>query len=279
MAGQSLAERSAQANAPAQVRPEDTVRAMIQRQQTEIARALPRTLDPDRFARILVTEVKANKALMQCEPASLMAAVMKAASLGVEPGPLGHVYLVPFKGKVTMILGYKGIIDLARRSGQVSSLYAEVVYEGDVFHYQLGLHRNIEHERGRTINRSRITHAYAVAHYKDGGFDFAVLDEIDIADRRRRSMAGDSGPWKTDFAAMARKSAVRALAPFLPLTVEAAKAVQVDEGIYRMSDLEDAIDVGDIDHEPEREPAKAIDRETGEVLEADEATLPIEGES
>lgn len=241
---------------------DQTIGHMIERQKEQIARALPRSLNPDRFARILVTECKANPQLLRAEPTSMMAAVMKAAALGLEPGPLGHVYLVPFrngktgKTEVQFLIGYKGIIDLARRSGQIESLYAEVVYEGDEFDYQLGLNRDLTHKRLPTSNRNRITHAYAVAKYKDGGFDFVVLDELEIAARRKRSRASESGPWVTDYAAMARKSAVRAMSYLLPLTIEAAAAVESDERSFDLSDLGDvieteAINVGEVEHTPE----------------------------
>lgn len=263
---ESLARRSTNARTPAV---QDTVAQMIQRQQSQINRALPRQLNPDRFARIVLTEVKSNPGLLRCDPTSLLAAVMKAASLGVEPGPLGHVYLVPYKDQVQMILGYKGIIDLARRSGKVSELYAEVVYEGDHFEYTLGLHRDIQHWRTPASNRSKITHAYAVAKYVDGGNDFAVLDELDIESRRSRSGSRTSGPWTTDYAAMARKSAVKALAPYLPLTPEAAGAVSGDERSYDWDSIDsDGVEIveplGEVEHAPER--PENVDEE-GEIVQ------------
>lgn len=228
---------------------EKTIAHLIEQQKQAIGRALPATMNPDRFARILVTEVKANPQLMRCEPLSMLAAVMRAAQLGLEPGPLGHVYLVPFRnGKtgrtdVQFILGYKGIVALARRSGEIQDLWAEVVYAGDEFEYELGLHRDLRHKRTQHTDRTKVTHAYAVARFKGGGEVFEVLDELDIAARRGRSRASDAGPWKTDFEAMAKKSAVRALAKWLPLTIEAEQAVQSEERAYDLTDFGDVIDV------------------------------------
>lgn len=245
----SLQSRSEAAKSVATV--ETTIAHIIERQKSQLARALPKLMDPDRFARILITEVKANPQLMKAEPSSFMAAVMKAAALGLEPGPLGHVYFLPFKNnkrggviEVTLVIGYKGLIDLARRSGQVSELYAEVVYEGDEFDYELGLHRTLGHRRTPDSNRQKVTHAYAVAKYRDGGFDFRVLDRIEIDARRARSKAAsdDKGPWVTDFDPMARKTAVRALSAYLPLTVEAASAMESDERTYDLTDFGDVID-------------------------------------
>lgn len=242
----SLQERAQAAQAPATV--ERTIAHLIESQKSQLGRALPRVMDPDRFTRVLVTECKANPALMKAEPISMMAAVMKAAALGLEPGPLGHCYLVPFKnGKtgrtdVQLIIGYKGMIDLARRSGQVSELYAEVVYEGDEFSYELGLHRTLTHKRTATSKRDHVTHSYAIAKYRDGGFDFRVLDEIEIGARRSRSKASKDGPWVTDYDAMARKTAVRALAPYLPLTIEVARELDSDERTFDLTDFGEIID-------------------------------------
>lgn len=275
---QRRAETAAAAPQPPSV--ERTVAHFIEDMKPQLALALPRLMDEDRFARILITECKANSGLMRADHFSLAAAVMRAAQVGLEPGPLGHCYLLPFRDRasgktlVQLIIGYKGIIDLARRSGQVESIYAEVVYDGDDFDYELGLNRDLRHKRRPGSNRDHVTHAYAVARYKDGGFDFVVLDELDIAARRKRSMAKDNGPWVTDYAAMCRKSAVRALQPFLPLTVEAADAMKHDERTYDLTDLGDVIDVPEA-NEPElppgtveatvSEPPAGVDATSGEV--------------
>jgi recombination protein RecT len=233
----SLAKKAEAAKTPATVSTEETVAQLIRRQQDQIALALPNSMDPSRFARIVITECKANPQLLACNPLSMLAAVMRAAQLGLEPGPLGHCYLVPFKDNkknqlnVQFILGYKGVVNLARRSGEIDDIYAEVVYAGDTFDYELGLHRDLKHKRTSPANErtdKSITHAYGVAHFKGGGYAFVVLDRIEVEARRKRSKASDKGPWVTDYAAMAKKTAIRALQPWLPLSVEFLAAVQAD---------------------------------------------------
>jgi recombination protein RecT len=125
------------------------------------------------------------------------------------------------------------------------------VYQGDDFEYELGLRRNIHHKRTATSDRDRVTHAYAVAKYRDGGFDFRVLDRLELDARRNRSRSSGDGPWTTDYDAMARKTVVRALSAYLPLTVEAASAVESDERVYDFSDLGDIIDADSDEVEPE----------------------------
>src|SRR5579875_1232064 len=178
-----------------------TVIDLVRSMRDQFAAALPRQLDADRFVRVAMTTLRTNPRLLQCDQQSLLAALMISAQLGLEPGgPLGHAYLVPFKSEVTFIVGYRGYIDLARRSGMVRSVYAEAVREGDEFQWTLGLHRDIVHRPGR--ERGELTHVYAVATYRDGTDpDFVVLDRAKVDSFRRRSKAADDGPWVTDYEA------------------------------------------------------------------------------
>lgn len=234
-----------------------TVLELIQQQQGAIERALPRHLDAERFTRIVLTEVRRTPGLLRADPMSLLASLMLSAQLGLEPGPLGHVYFLPFRNAkenrtdVQFIIGYKGMVDLARRSGQVSTIYAESVHEGDTFSWRLGLNPDIEHQPAAV--RGELTHVYAVAKYKDGGFNFVVLTRDQVESYRARSKAKDSGPWRTDFEAMAKKTAIRRLFPMLPLSPEIQHMQSVDEQAPRqLAPLDDmVIDLPDGDAEEE----------------------------
>lgn len=207
-----------------------TVAQLLDQLKPQIERALPKTMTADRFARIVMTTLRTSPQLMSCDPQSLMASVMLSAQLGLEPGPLGHAYLVPYKREVTFIVGYKGIIDLARRSGEITSIEAREVCEQDFFEFEFGLEpklRHIPHDG----DRGRPTHYYGVAHFKDGGHYFEVLPTGEVERYRQRSAAKNSGPWQTDYGAMAKKTVIRRMAPYLPLSTEAARAVQADEGV------------------------------------------------
>ncbi|MEM9610988.1 MAG: recombinase RecT [Actinomycetota bacterium] len=222
--------------------------------QQAFAKALPRQLTPERFARIAVTTLRTNPDLLACSQPSLLGALMQAAQLGLEPGsPLGHAYLVPFRNKktgtreVTFILGYRGMIDLARRSGEISYIGAEVVREGDEFEVVRGLSPDVVHRDSTDQERHLrpITHVYAVAKYRDGGFNFVVLttDEVEAFRKRSATQRAErpSGPWQTDWEAMAKKTAVRRLSPFLPLSVELATATAADERPIRFDGTDDLI--------------------------------------
>src|SRR5690554_876854 len=147
---------------------QNTLAALIERQKPEIARALPKHMDPDRLARIATTVLRQTPQLGAADPASFLGALMTCAQLGLEPGPLGHAYLVPFRNnktntvEVTFIPGYRGLLELARRSGQVRSVAAHVVKDGDDFEFSLGLHPRLEHKPGH--KRGDTTHVYAVVH-------------------------------------------------------------------------------------------------------------------
>jgi len=224
-------------------RPIQTIREALQKMEPEFRRALPRHLTSDRLIRIALTTIRENPVLLDCDVQSLIGGVMQAAQLGLEPGLLGHCYLVPFNRKrkdalghevwskdVQFIIGYRGYISLAQRSGQLLSIYAEEVHEKDHFEWEYGLNERLSHKPA-SGDRGPITHYYAYAMFKDGGHAFKVMSKEDIEERRQRSKAKDSGPWVTDYNAMARKTVIRALVPFLPLSAEIVRGIQQDESI------------------------------------------------
>lgn len=207
-----------------------TLRALIERMKPELARALPKHMDPDRVARIAVTLVGGNADLAKCTPQSFLGALMTASQLGLEPGPLGEAYLVPYGNKVTFIPGYKGLIKLAWQSNMLKSIDAHVVFEHDEFDYAYGLEPFLKHKpvRGKRGDR---TDVYACATFLNGGSAFVVMSIDDVEAIRARSKAGKRGPWVTDWDAMAQKTAVKQLSKFLPMSTELrafAQAVALD---------------------------------------------------
>lgn len=217
-----------------------TIQDYLKHYQSEIARALPKHMNPDRLARIALTEFRKTPALMKCDPASLFGAVIQCAQIGLEPGgALGHAYLIPFENRkkgiteVQFIVGYRGMIDLARRSGQIISLSAQAVYEGDVFECALGLEPNLHHvpdwNNPARTNPAKLRFVYAVAKLKDGGTQFEVMSRAEIEAIRGRSRAANSGPWVSDFVAMSLKTVIRRLFKYLPVSIEVAQAVAQDE--------------------------------------------------
>lgn len=234
--------------APAEEQPKDLAHLMASpKVQAQLKVALPRHMTAERMARIATTEMRKVPKLAQCDPMSFLGAVIQCAQLGLEPGnALGHAYILPFdkrekvggqwktvRTEAQVIIGYRGMIDLARRSGQIVSIDARAVYEGDRFECSLGLDPKIEHEPDwQNPNRAqsdKLRFVYAVAKLKDGGVQFDVMSRAEVDGIRARSKSADNGPWVTDYAAMALKTVVRRLFKFLPVSIEIQRAVGIDE--------------------------------------------------
>lgn len=195
----------------------------------QLALAVPKHLNADRMARIAATEVRKNKALLNTEPTSFLGSVMQAAQLGLEPGSaLGQAYLVPYGNQCQLIIGYKGMIDLARRSGQVLSLNAYAVREGDDFSFQLGLKPDIHHVPSLEADRIKkpITYVYAVATLKGGGYQFEVMSRAEV--EAVRAKAKSKNIWNTYFEEMAKKTVIRRLFKYLPVSIEALEITNAD---------------------------------------------------
>lgn len=199
-----------------------------------VAALVPQGVDPARLIRMALLSISKSDALRRCTPESLLLSLCDAAALGLDcGGALGQAYLVPFKGSVTLIIGYRGMIALARKSGEISNVYAYVVRRGDQFTYSLGLDPKLDHVPGGSVKDDDITHVYAVCRFKDGGFQFDVMTRADVDRIRSRSRAAESGPWVTDYAEMAKKTVLRRLCKLLPMTADAADAIeQSDRGEF-----------------------------------------------
>lgn len=259
-------------NTPAKVTPKQAITNLLTQNKAAIGMSLPRSMDADRFSRLLLTAVNTNPDLLGCDPRSFLAAGVSAAQLGLEPNDArGLAYLIPFKdkgvSKVQLIIGYRGMMDLARRSGMVSSINAFPVFEGDHFRYELGLNPTIEHVPSPDGDEdpTKLTHVYAVAKV-NGDPQFAVLTRRQV-DRTRASSRGASSsysPWTTHYVEMAIKTAIRRLCKFLPQTVEMAQALDSDERPLVLTDLGHAVPA---DHDDAIE--TTVDRVTGEIMDAE----------
>ena len=203
----------------------------------KIHAAAPKHLTGERLAQVAMTEINRNPALAKASPISFVGAIMQCGALGLEPsGSLGHAYLIPFgNGKdsqgrpnIQLIIGYRGMLDLAKRSGQISSISARAVYENDDFNYSYGLEETVHHIPA-SGERGELTHVYAVARMKDGGVQFEVMSVFDVEKVKKASKASASGPWVTYYEEMAKKTVIRRLFKYLPISIEMQKAVTIDE--------------------------------------------------
>lgn len=213
----------------------------IKNMEGEIAKALPSVVTPERFTRIVLSAISSNPRLADCSPSSFLGAMMTAAQLGVEPNtPLGQAYLIPYNNNKKRIiecqfqLGYKGLIDLAYRSGQVNNIQAHTVYENDEFEYSLGLDPVLKHTPAKS-NRGKPEYFYAVFKTKDGGHGFEVMSYEDVLNHARRySKSFGDGPWKTNFEEMAKKTVLKRVLKYAPLKTDFVRAVSADESIRQV---------------------------------------------
>lgn len=247
---------------------------LIRRMEPQIRKALPSVITPERFTRIVLTALSSNPKLQACTPMSVMGAMMQAAQLGVEPNtPLGQAYLIPYGNVCQFQLGYKGLIDLAYRSGEVSSIQAHEVHENDTFTYEYGLEPKLRHVPAQT-DRGPVTFYYAVLKLKNGGVGFEVMSRDDVETfARKKSKAYNNGPWKTDFDEMAKKTVLKKVLKYAPLKTEFARAVASDESVktMKMDEPADMLDAPNeiytIENEPDNpeEVPQGVDPKTGEV--------------
>jgi recombination protein RecT len=215
----------------------DKIRAAFQAAGPKLAASIPATMKkhmtPDRIANIVVSAALRQPALLECSPASILKSCMTATALGLEcDGLLGGAYLVPFWNSKTrqkeaqFIVGYRGLIDLARRSGNITSIEAHVVHSNDKFRCQFGLEPKLEHEPDWNAETpGPMVAVYAIARFRDGGYQFEVMTRAQVDAVRQMSKAGDFGPWKDHYLEMARKTVVRRLSKYLPLSIEVREAM------------------------------------------------------
>lgn len=223
--------------------------------QEQLKLALPRHCTVDRFLRMMLTCVRTTPGLATCDQRSVFSCMFELASLGLEPNtPLGHAFILPYNHVAQIVIGYKGYISLADRGGV--SVMAEWVYSDDEFSYGLGTTPFIKHVRAKQPSNDRVlVNAYAVAHTPTSRIPlFKVVDQSDIDAAKKSSSAYQRGqrdpnkrssPWYTAEPPMWAKTAVRRLAPFIPMAPEYAqrfgRALELDAAAD--SDKDQVIDI------------------------------------
>lgn len=219
------------------------VKAFFESQKSTLAAVLPKHVGADRMLKIALGALRTTPKLMQARTDTLLGAIIQCAQLGLEPNtPLGHAYLIPFENRtkgtteVQIVFGYKGLIDLARRSGQIVSIAAHEVREHDHFEYEYGLDEKLVH-RPAIGERGEVIAFYAVAKLVGGGYAFEVMSKADVIAIRDASQGWqqavrykkeDKSPWGAHFVEMGRKTVLRRLFKFLPVSIELATASVLD---------------------------------------------------
>jgi recombination protein RecT len=151
--------------------------------------------------------------------------MMTCSELGLEPdGRRAH--LIPFGDTCTLIIDYKGIVELAMNSGTVSSIFSQIVCENDEFTYKTG---EIEHNINFRQPRGKMYAVYCIIKFKDGGQHTEVMTLEDVNRIRARSKAANKGPWVTDFDEMAKKTVFRRGSKWVKLSPEVQDALDRED--------------------------------------------------
>jgi recombination protein RecT len=257
-------------SAPAKVDPYRQAQAYLKAMEPAIKQALPQSsgMSPERLCRITLTTLKQNVNLLNCSIESLLGAVLQSAQLGLEPNLLGSCYFIPYKNTVSFQIGYKGLIDLATRKGEVKTIVANPVYENDLFEIEYGLSEVFRHKPAKYNERGKLVGFYAYAHLKNGGFkaEYMDIEEVEkIRNEHSISYRFDKtgSIWVKHYEAMAIKTVIKKLIKYLPISVETQNAIAHDETV-RKDITEEAIRVditSDGMEEVESFPTEIIDKQ------------------
>lgn len=231
-----------------------TMQQYIKSMEGEIKKALPSVITPERFTRMVLSALSVNPKLASCTPQSFLGAMMSAAQLGLEPNtPLGQAYLIPYNNhgtlEVQFQIGYKGLIDLAYRSGEVEVVQSHIVYTNDTFDCEFGLEPKLIHKPADS-DRGDPVKVYAIFKTKSGGYGFEVMSMDEVKKHAEKySQAynkGSTSPWQTNFEEMAKKTVLKKALKYAPLKSDFVRAVVQDETIK----TEISEDMYDVNNEP-----------------------------
>lgn len=259
-----------------------SVKDLIEIRMPEIQKVLPSVISPQQFLRLTLNAIQSTPHLMECTMPSFYGAVMQCAQLGLKPNVNGEAYLIPFKNnkkggayECQFIVGYKGLMLLARRSGEVANIDAQTVYENDEFDLSYGFDPMLVHKPYLKGDRGKPVGFYATVMLKDGGKS-AYYMTVEDAQKygKRYSKAYNNSPWMTDFEAMAKKSCLRQVLKYAPMSTDVDGAIRTDEKVLKFEENRE-LDGGIVEIEEDEPTAEDI-AEAAADIQADEDGVVVE---
>lgn len=259
-----------------------SVKDLIEIRMPEIQKILPSVISPQQFLRLTLNALQNTPHLMECTMPSFYGAIMQCAQLGLKPNVNGEAYLIPFKNnkkngvyECQFITGYKGLMLLARRSGEVANIDAQTVYENDTFDLAYGFEPTLIHKPYLKGDRGKPIGFYATVILKDGGKS-AYYMTVEDAQKygKRYSKAYNNSPWVTDFEAMAKKSCLRQVLKYAPMSTDVDGAIRTDEKVLKFEENKE-LDGGIVEIE-EDEPSAEDIAEAAADIQADEDGVVVE---
>lgn len=268
-----------------------SVGQVLEQMKPQLQAALPKHITPERLMRVALTAIQNTPKLLECDRNSLFRAILTSAQLGLEPdGILGQAYLIPFGKQVQFIPGYKGLIDLARRSGEVLNIIAKEVCEKDNFKIQWHEEVPFVHEQATSGDRGAVIGFWAMAKFKDGGFHFDYMTKEEVEKIRDGSSGYQAAkkwakegkiesPWTNNFVEMGKKTVIRRIAKFLPLSVQKAAVLENQADAGRSVNLDDTGEIT-IDGEFTSQGVEGSEAETtqGDATKKQDKLAAFEGE-
>jgi recombination protein RecT len=206
------------------------IRDLLKRSATKIELTAARGVDPQQAIERTVLVISRNNDLLRCTPESIVRAVVQSLQYGLEPtGPIGGAHLVPYGTECVLIIDYRGLLEMARRSGDVRRARCRVVYEKDVLDYAYGLEERLVHVPHLQGDPGQPRFIYAVVDYADGDTEFLVWSKTQVEAIRQRSKAKNNGPWISDWEAMAMKTVLRQALKLARLSGDVREAIEEDQ--------------------------------------------------
>ena len=232
---------------PPQPSPKQILFYVINQIKPDLEKTLPRHLSVERFLQSAFTAIRNNPALLECTPDSVKLSLMEAAKLGLEIDVMGSCYLIPYNKKqyvngrenkykeAQLQVGYKGLLELVRRAGFIANIVANEVYEKDAFEFEYGLQERLRHVPYMGQDRGEAVAFYAYARFRDGGHSFVVMsraemDAIKMKNAKKNYNTGELyGTWIDHFSSMAKKTVIKQLIKYMPMSVELQETLQEEE--------------------------------------------------
>lgn len=258
---------------------QDSIKNLLIAKKDDIGRVVPQHMSPEKLINIFMMATSRQPTLLECSRFSLVNAFLQSTELGLPIGnTTGMAYLVPFKNnktgkyEATFMPSYRGLAELARRTGFVTKIYAKIVYENDDFEYEEGSFPKIRHIPKITGERGSIIAVYAIAAIKGDDLpQIEVLTKADVDKVRRSSRASNSGPWSDWYEEMAKKTAIKRICKTLPMSSDLAYAMEIDNaaetGDSVKSYISGVIDIPEEDEGSTQEQGNKIADQLGIVAE------------
>jgi recombination protein RecT len=242
----SLRDQARQSGPGGQVarRSPEALREAVRKMEQQFQLAMPKGMEAKQLVRDFMTVLRATPKLGECDPTSVLGALMTCSQLGLRPGVLGQAWVLPFAGKGQLIIGYKGYAALAQRTSAISDITARIIRENDEYDYEFGLDERLIHRPLMTGSRGAPIAYYSVVRTHNGGKYWDLMNKAEVEEHRdlfamgrKYGTIGKSGPhlkgvvvgpWVDNFDAMAKKTVVLKALTLAPASTELQKAFDVD---------------------------------------------------